>query len=183
MMRKSWILVGFIIVFVISAVSGLMGFYFLTSSQQKGQPWMFVGAYATYEGQIDSFSMPYNLSATIEVTDQNSTHVQIRTNSTIMTSFAPALSDQTILWINKTNINFQHKGETLARIYNTKITINDVGDRYCTVYDYTNKGINATYYLDNSYLWPLRIVYVTDFENQPYTLEFNLKDTNIGEFY
>ncbi len=182
-MRKSWILIGFTIVFAISTSSGLIGYNFLTSSQQNVQPWMFTGAYATYEGQIDSFSLPYNLSATIEVTDQNSTHVQIRTNSTIATSFAPPLSDQTIRWINKTNINFQNKGETLARTYSTQIIVKGIGTRNCSVYDYTNEGINATYYLDNIYLWPLRIVYITDFENQPYTLEFNLKDTNIIELF
>jgi hypothetical protein len=182
-MKKGWILIGFIIMFAISTFSGLIGYNFLTSSHQKGQPWMFIGSYAMYEGKIDSFSMPYNLSATMEVTNLNSTHVQIRTNSTIATSFASPLSDQTILWINKTNINFLHKGETLARTYSMQITANGIGTRYCTVYDYTNEGINATYYLDNIYLWPLKIVYITDFENQPYTLEFNIKDTNISELY
>jgi hypothetical protein len=168
----------------ISTFSGLIGYNFLTGSQQNGQPWMFIGAYATYEGKIDSFSMPYNLSATIEVTNLNFTHVQIRTNSTIATSFAPALSDQTIRWVNKTNINFQHKGETLARTYSIQITADSIGARYCSVYDYyVNESINATYYLDNTYLWPPRIIYVTDFENQPYTLEFNLKDTNIIELF
>jgi hypothetical protein len=180
-MRKGWVLIGFSIVFAVSVFSGLIGYYFSDSVQPKTKPWMFMGAYATYDGQIGSFSMPYSLSATIAVTDLNSSHVQIRTNSTIATSFAPALSDQTILWINKTNINFQQNGETLARTYSMQITVKGIGTRYCTVYDYINEGINATYYIDNAYLWPLRIVYVTDFENHPYTLEFNLKDTNINE--
>jgi hypothetical protein len=106
--------------------------------------------------------------------------VQIQTNSSIATSFAPTLSDQTILWVNKTNINFQPKGETLAGTYSTKITVKSIGPRDCIAYDYTNEAINATYYIDKILLWPVRIVYATTFENQTYQIEFNLKDTNIN---
>ncbi len=179
-MRKSGILIGFTVVFAISVLGGTVGYYLLVSSQQKAQPWMFIGAYATYDGQIDSFSGPYSLNATIQVTDQNASYVQLRTNSTIATSFSPALTDQSTQWTNKTNISFQHRGETLVSTYSTQIAVKDVGTRPCTIYDYINKGgINATYYLDNALQWPLRIIYVTDFENQTYTLEFNLRDTNI----
>jgi hypothetical protein len=104
----------------------------------------------------------------------------VRTQSTIETSFAPAVTDQTIRWINKTNINFQPNGETLARIYNTQTTLKDNGMRDCAVYDYTGDGINISYYIDNILVWPLRIIYVTVFENQSYTLDFNLRDTNIN---
>jgi hypothetical protein len=84
---------------------------------------MFKGAYATYEGQIESLSIPCSIDETIQVIDLNATHVQIHTNSTIATSFAPTLSDQTTYWVDKTNINFQPKGETLAGTYSTTITV------------------------------------------------------------
>jgi hypothetical protein len=44
---------------------------------------------------------------------------------------------------------------------------------------YTNEAINATYYIDKVLLWPVRIDYVTVFENQTYHIVFSLKDTNI----
>ena len=141
---------------------------------------MFKGAYATYESKIDSLSTPYSINETIQVIDLNSTHVQIQTNSSISTSFLPTLSDQTTLWVNKTSINFQPKGETLTGTYNTKITVRNIGSRDCIAYDYTNQAINATYYIDKVLLWPIRIVYVTTFENQTYQIEFNLKSTNIN---
>ena len=142
---------------------------------------MFKGAYATYEGQIDSLSVTYSINETIQVTDLNASHVQIQTNSSIATSFTTTLSDQTTLWINKTNINFQPKGETLVGTYNTKINVRSNGPRDCIAYDYTNEAINATYYIDKIVQWPIRIVYTTTFENQTYQIEFNLKDTNIEE--
>jgi hypothetical protein len=140
---------------------------------------MFKGAYATYQGQINSLSPQFNVNETIQVIDLNATHMQIQTNSSITTSFAPTLTDQTTLWINKTNINFQPKGETLTGTYNTKIQVRNIGNRDCIAYDYTNQAINATFYIDKVLLWPVRIVYTTTFENQTYQIEFNIKVTNI----
>ena len=143
--------------------------------------WMFKGAYATYQGQIDSLSPPVSINETIQVTDLNGTHVKIQTDSSITTSFAPTFSDQTIVWVDKTNISFQPNGMTLAGTYSTKITVRSIGSRECVAYDYTSEDINATYFLDKVLLWPVRIVYVTIFENQTYPIDFSLKDTNIEE--
>jgi hypothetical protein len=180
-MGKSWIIVRFAIVLAISILVLIVGYHLVNSTQRSmAESWMFKGAFATYEGKIDSLSIPGSINETIQVTDLNATHVQIQTNSSIATSFAPTLSDQTTLWVNKTNINFQPKGETLTGTYNTKITVRSIGIRECIVYVYTNEAINATYYIDKVLLWPVRIVYATIFENQTYQIEFSLKDTNIN---
>ena len=180
-MGRSWIIVGFAIVLAFSSLVLIIGIQLMDNAHQSmAESWMFNGAYATYDGQIDSLSIQYSLNETIQVTDLNATHVQIQTNSSIATSFAPKFSDQTTVWINKTNINFQPEGETLAGTYNTKITVRNIGSRDCIAYDYTNQAINATYYIDKVLLWPVRIVYTTTFENQTYQIEFNLKNTNIN---
>ena len=180
-MGKSLIIVGFTIVLVILSLVLIIGYQPIDSTQQNmSESWMFKGAYATYEGQIDSLSIPCNINETIQVTGLNATHVQIQTNSTIETSFVPTLTDQTTYWVNKTNINFQPNGETLAKTYNSTITVKSIGNRDCRVYDYTNEAINATYYIDKGLQWPFRIVYTTAFENQTYQIEFNLKGTNIN---
>jgi hypothetical protein len=180
-MGKSWIIIVVIIVLVISSLVLVIGYQPIDNTQQSmSESWMFKGAYAIYEGQIESLSIPCNIDEKIQVTDLNATHVQIQTDSTIATSFTPKLSDQTTLWINKTNINFQPKGETLTETYNTTATVKNIGTRECITYNYTNEAINATYYIDKVLLWPVRIIYVTDFENQTYQIEFNLKDTNIS---
>jgi hypothetical protein len=178
-MGKSWISIGFTVVLAISSLVLIIEFQPIDCTKQNiADSWMFKGAYATYEGQIDSISIPYSLNETIQVTDLNATHVQIQTNSSIATTFAPTLSDQTTLWVNKTNITFQPKGMTLTGTYNAKITVRSIGSRDCIAYDYTSQAINATYYIDKVLQWPVRIVFMTVFENQTYHLEFSLKDTN-----
>jgi hypothetical protein len=179
-MGKNWLIILVIIVLTISSVL-VIGYQSIDNAQKSmAESWMFKGAYATYQGQIDSLSIPYSINETIQVTDLNATHVQIQTNSSIATSFTPTLSDQTTLWVNKANINFQPKAMTLAGTYNTKINVRSIGSRDCIAYDYTNQAINATYYIDKVLQWPLRIVFTTVFENQTYKIEFNLKDTNIN---
>jgi hypothetical protein len=180
-MGKSWVIVGLTIALATSLSVLIIGYQPIDSTQQSmSESWMFKGAYATYEGKVYALSIPISLDETIQVTDLNATHVQIKTNSSIATSFAPTLSDQTTSWINKTNINFQPKGETLKEINNTKITVRNIGSRDCTAYKYTNQAINATYYIDKTLQWPIRIVYTTTFENQTYQIEFNLEETNIN---
>ncbi len=136
--------------------------------------------YAVYKGQISNFSAPVKIFGKIQVIDLNASHVKIQTDMNMSTSFAPAIADRTIQWVNKTNIVFQPKGETLANKYETQITLAGLGDRRCTVYDYNNEAINATYYLDKTLQWPIKIVYTTAFENQIYQIEINLTDTNIN---
>jgi hypothetical protein len=154
---------------------------FQQSSQQKLSPesWMVKGAYANYQGQVVAVSVPVNISGKIQVIDLNATHAQIQTDMNMSTTFAPTIADRTILWINKTNIVFQPKGETLAKTYKTQITVADLANRPCTAYDFTNEAINATYYIDQTLQWPLKIVYTTAYENTIYQIEINLKDTNI----
>jgi hypothetical protein len=178
-MRRRWILIAVALLFAVSALSVLIGYGFFNNYTPPDEPWMFNGAYATYTGQIANVSTHINLSARIDVTDVNSSHVQVRTSSTIAPSFGPEVSDHTVIWMSKSSINFQPPGEALARSYSAQITVNGK-NRDCTVYEYTNEAINATYYMDSALQWPIRLVYVTSFENQTYTLDFSLNGTNIG---
>jgi hypothetical protein len=181
-MKKRLILFSSVIIFAVSLSAVLIDYHFLTMPQQNlSESWMFTGAYASYQGYVVSFSAPYNISAKIQVTDLNASHVQIQTNSRIETSFAPALEDQSILWLNKTDLNFQPPSEMLAKKYGTQITVNGLGTRDCITYEYVNDGINVTYYVDKVVQWPVKLVYTTIFEKQTYSLEFYLKETNIIE--
>ncbi len=180
-MEKNWIIIGLISFLTLSIIFFSSGYQPADSPQQNmSKSWMFKVVYATYEGKIDSLSIPYTLDEKIQVTDLNATHVQIQTDSSIKTSISPTLSDQTILWVNKTNVSFQPKGERLEGMYSTQITVKGIGIRDCIAYEYVNEAINATYYIDKVFLWPIRIVYFTSFENQIYVLEFSLKETNIN---
>ena len=182
-MGKSWIIIGVILVLAVSSSVLFVAYQIMGDNARQGMagPWMFKGAYATYTGQIEGLSTPSSINEAIQVIGLNATHVQIQTSSSIATSFTPALSDQTISWINKVNISFQPPGETLAGTYKTNVTVRGIGIRECIVYNYVNEEINATYFIDKILRWPLRIDYATVFENQTYHIDFNLKDTNIKE--
>ena len=179
-MTRKRILIGIAIVLASLVFAVIIGGNFTNPEQNVTQPWMFLGAFATYTGEIDPSPTSYIINATMEVTNINSTHVLVKTNSTITTPFAPALSDQTTTWIDKNNISFQPKGENLAGTYNAQVTAKNIGLRDCTVCQYNNEAINATYYIDKEFQWPLKIVYTTTFEKQTYTLKFNLNNTNIN---
>lgn len=178
-MRRRWVILAFLIVFAISSLTIFIGYSLLSISQQDiAQPWMFKGAYATYTGQVADVSTQTNLSARIEVTDVNASHVKVRTSSTVAPPSWPEVNDHFTLWISKANISFQPPGEVFARSYSAQLAVSNL-IRDCTVYEYTNEAINATYYIDNALQWPIRLVYVTSFENQLYTLDFSLNSTNI----
>lgn len=177
-MLKAWLLFSLTIFVIVVASVSFIEYQSLSENNQNSLlPWMLMGAYATYEGHIDA--VPCNLSLVIQVTDLNATHALICTNSTITTSFLPTVTDRAMLWVNRTNISFQPNGETLLKTYPAQIPVKNVGIRNGTVYEYSNEAINATYYIDNTIVWPVKITYTTPFDNQLYTLEFNLKDTNI----
>ena len=129
-MGKNWVIIGFTTVLIISSLALIIGNQpFDSSKQSMAESWMFKGAYATYEGKIEDLATPYDINETIQVANLNTTQLQIQTNSSIFTSFAPTLTDQTTLWVSKMDINFQPEGETLAGTYNTEINVKNVGTR------------------------------------------------------
>jgi hypothetical protein len=131
-MDKRCFLAAFALLLVVLAFAGMVGYRWLSGPQQEPQPWMRIGAYASYSGEIPGFSEPFILNATLVVLDLNSTHVKVATNSTIGNSFSPQpLTDRTVQWINKTNVNFQHRGETLADTYSAQIPVKGIGTRQC----------------------------------------------------
>jgi hypothetical protein len=64
-MGRNWLIIWVIIVLTISLVL-IIGYQSMDNAQQSmAESWMFKGAYATYQGQIDSLSIPYSIDETI----------------------------------------------------------------------------------------------------------------------
>jgi hypothetical protein len=180
-MRKRPLIIGLISLLIITGlIIGVLISAFYNTQHTVSEGWMFKGAYATYQGKINSLSTSINLSATIQVIDLNATHVLIRTNSTISTTFLPTSTDQFDLWTAKMNVSFLPKSEILAETYQDRVAVDGIGTRNCTVYEYVNNPINVTYCIDNVFRFPVKLVYNTIFENQTYQLDFNLATTNIN---
>ncbi len=177
--KKSQVLIG-VIILVFSALI-VTASYQLTSHNSNFESWMTKGVYADYEGTVNGTLSSVNITGKMQVTDVNSTYVLVQTDMAISTVFAPTVRDKTFVWINRSNIDFGPTGETLTGKQDRRVTIAGLGVKDCTAYEYANEAINATYYLDKTIHWPLRISYTTVFENQTYLIEMTLKSSNISQ--
>lgn len=150
-----------------------------TTNQNNPQSWIAIGDYATYQGQATILSMTVSFNARMEIIDLNQTHIQVSTNFTMTTPYG-STENTTTAWVSRENMTFQPDGLTLNSTYSTQLTLPNLGTRSCTVYEYTSDGISATYYIDNSVKWPIKMVMTSPaFEGQSYDMEINLLNTNI----
>jgi hypothetical protein len=151
----------------------------LTNNQNSPQSWIKKGTYATYAGQAEILSISITFSARMEIVDVNQTHMQLSTHYNMSTPFG-ATENTTTTWVSREDMNFQPENLTLNNTYTTQITIPNLGTRTCTVYEYSSEGISATYYIDNSIQWPIKMVMTSPtVEGQSYNMDINLVETNI----
>jgi hypothetical protein len=151
-----------------------------TSAQNNPQSWMKVGAYATYEGQASIIGIDVSFNAKMQIVDLNQTHIQVATDFNMSTPYG-ATQNRTTTWVNRENLTFQQEGMTLNNTYNTQVTLAKLGTRSCTVYEYSNDGISAAYYIDDRVQWPVKMVMTspTSINGLTYSMDINLVDTNI----
>jgi hypothetical protein len=116
----------------------------------------------------------------MEIVDLNQTHIQVATDFNMSTPYG-ATDNKTITWVSRENMTYQPDGMTLNDTYSTQVSLANVGARNCTVYEYSNDGISAAYYVDNNVQWPVKIVMTspTSIDGESYNMDINLVDTNI----
>ena len=151
-----------------------------TGNQNDSQSWMKTGAYATYEGHASIIGIDVSFNAKMQIVDLNQTHIEVATDFNMSTPYG-ATENRTTTWVNRESMTFQQDGMTLNNTYNTQVTLAKLGTRSCTVYEYSNEGINAAYYVDNTVHWPVKMVMTspTSVEGQSYNMDINLVDSNI----
>ena len=116
----------------------------------------------------------------MEVVDLNSTHVEISTSFDMDSSFGSS-ENTTSMWVSREEMNFQPEGLNLNSSYTTQITLPNLGTRNCIVYQYSDQDFSATYYVDSTLQWPLKMVMTspTSDDGQSYNMDINLVDSNI----
>jgi hypothetical protein len=150
-----------------------------TNNQASPQSWIKKGAYATYAGQATILSMTVSFNARMEIIDLNETHLQLSTFYNMSTPYG-ATENTTTTWVSRENMTFQPEDLPLIHSYKTQITIPNLGTRDCTVYEYSSEGLSATYYVDNTIQWPIKMILTSPaVEGQSYNMDINLVDTNI----
>jgi hypothetical protein len=149
------------------------------TDQSASQSWITKGAYATYEGQETVESITVSFTAKMEIVDLNQTHIQVQTTFNMSTPFGDT-ENSTTTWVSRENMTYQPDGLTLNGTYNTQVTLPNIGTRSCTVYEYSNQDISATYYVDNSIQWPIEMIMTSPIvDGQSYSMNINLVDSNI----
>jgi hypothetical protein len=151
-----------------------------TGTQTNPQLWMRVGAYATYEGQASILGIDVSFNAKMEIINLNETHIQVATDYNMSTPYGTT-QNSTTTWVRRADMTFQPDGMTLNGTYTTQVTLGKLGTRSCTVYEYNNDGVSASYYVDNNVHWPVKIVMTspTSVNGQSYNMDINLVDSNI----
>jgi hypothetical protein len=151
-----------------------------TGNQNDAQSWVKVGAYATYEGQASIIGIDVSFNAKMQIVDLNQTHIEVATDFNMSTPYG-ATENRTTTWVNRESMTFQQNGMTLNNTYNSQVTLAKLGTRSCTVYEYSNEGISAAYYSDNTVHWPVKMVMTspTSVDGQSYNMDINLVDSNI----
>jgi hypothetical protein len=150
-----------------------------TNNQASPQSWIKKGAFATYQGQATILLITVSFNARMEIIDLNETHMQLSTYYNMSTPYG-ATENTTITWVSRENMNFQPEGIPLINSFNSQITLPNLGTRDCTVYEYSSEGLSATYYVDNTIQWPIKMIMTSpEVEGQSYNMDINLVDTNI----
>lgn len=125
-------------------------------------------------------SITVSFDARMEIVDVNQTHMQLSTYYNMSTPYG-GTENTTTTWVSKEDMNFQPQDLPLNNSYNTQITIPNLGTRDCTVYEYSSEGLSATYYVDKTIQWPIKMVMTSpEVEGQSYKMDINLVDTNIS---
>jgi type II secretory pathway pseudopilin PulG len=177
-----------IAIVVIALVAGLTyGVLIPPQSTQDSQSkqnvqnnsWVAKGAYATYQGQASILSITVSFNSKMEITDLNETHVQISTCFNMSTPFGTN-ENTTTAWLSRENMTFQPDGLSLNNTYVTQIILPNIGTRSCTVYEYKNQDISATFFIDNELHWPIKMTMTSpQVYGQSYNIDINLIETNI----
>jgi hypothetical protein len=153
-----------------------------STTPQPSSPtsWITKGTYATYQGQAEILLISIQFNARMEVVDLNSTHINIQTSFNMASSLGSS-QNSTSIWVSRDEMNFQPQGLNLNNSYTTQVTLPNIGTRNCIVYQYSDKDFSATYYVDSTLHWPLKIMMTspTSDTGQSYNMDVNLVDSNI----
>ena len=165
---------------------GLVGGAILVSALQPNPPaeegWLFVGAYADYEGKTSIMWFSFSFSVNLKVLDFNDTHAFMLTSFKMESNAGETVENETSTWVELSNFNFMgaFSDNNLTASYDATVNFGSLGTRSCTVYEYATDGPTMTVYVDKEIGWPLKMkATMTGEDSISLSLDINLVDTNI----
>ena len=158
----------------------------LVSALQPNPPaeegWLFVGAYADYEGKTSIMWFSFSFSVNLKVLDFNDTHAFMLTSFKMESNAGETVENETSTWVELSNFNFMgaFSDNNLTASYDATVNFGSLGTRSCTVYEYATDGPTMTVYVDKEIGWPLKMkATMTGEDSISLSLDINLVDTNI----
>jgi hypothetical protein len=141
-------------------------------AQAQGYPWLFVGAYATYEGWFTTLGYNVSLTLRLEVAWFNETHAQILVVGEAKSKILNITVTRTG-WFNLEDKTASVPGFELEGVY-------DSGD--CVVYRFKYVEVKwlkgwVELYVDKSVYWPVKVRMGSDTFKK--AVELGLAETNI----
>ena len=165
---------------------GLVVGAILVSALQPNPPaeegWLFVGAYADYEGKTSIMWFSFSFSVNLKVLDFNDTHAFMLTSFKMESNAGETVENETSTWVELSNFNFMgaFSDNNLTASYDATVNFGSLGTRSCTVYEYATDGPTMTVYVDKEIGWPLKMkATMTGEDSISLSLDINLVDTNI----
>jgi len=165
---------------------GLVVGAILVSALQPNPPaeegWLFVGAYADYEGKTSIMWFSFSFSVNLKVLDFNDTHAFMLTSFKMESNAGETVENETSTWVELSNFNFMgaFSDNNLTASYDATVNFGSLGTRSCTVYEYAIDGPTMTVYVDKEIGWPLKMkATMTGEDSISLSLDINLVDTNI----
>jgi len=176
--KRSWLKIALVVIVVVVVLGAVFAYWWF--SRPPSIPWLFKGAYGTYEGSTKINSVLINLTLRLEVVDFNATHGKLLTYLRMTNPLVQPYEYQTTTWSEIYGESYETPGATFLSKNEDHIYFEGFGTRYCTVvkYAYQETNANMTMYIDKEMNWPLRIQYAY---TQPIVCSFDLRlvETNI----
>lgn len=178
--KRSWLKIA-LVVSVVVVLLGAVFAYWWFSRPPPSIPWLFKGAYGTYEGSAIVNLVTLNTVLRFQVVDLNATHGKLLGYLRMTNPVGQSDEYQTTTWSDIHGTSYEIPGATFLSKNEEHMNF-EGSTRDCTVLKYavseTNTSFNMTMYVDKEINWPLRIRY--DYA-KPFasSLDLMLVETNI----
>lgn len=151
--------------------------------------WYFKGAYADYAGEATYLTETMSMSMRMEITDLNSTHLEMLLQLKMTSESLGTLADQQETnWVERKEMTSfgleEMEGYNLDRTYEDNVYIEGLGTKHCRIYEFssvdvTEGDMKMTVYIDLDLGWPLKLAYHMNIVDEEIIFNINLTETNI----
>jgi len=178
--RSIWKIIVPVIVIVV-LLGAVLAYWWFSRPQVAQAGWLFEGAYAEYKGETTVTFYSMNMTVRIEVVDYNSTHAKLLYYMN-MEMDGETFTEQETMWSDLREETYEVEDFTLETSYEDHVYLEELGTRYCMVYEYSGTNMTIQIFVDKQTTWPLKWAYSYAFGlDTDINVELTLVETNIPD--